>query len=578
MVVPFTRSDEQYYLAEWWDDNGMFNASLNDPYYTYWSSDTEWAVERMPFSTPGMVLSYRNTGQDFDYEIGSDLDAGPGYGPKYGLLVVDSHFGPMRFDTHFDSFQDGLVGLTMYGRTKSGNAAFTLHDTNEKSAKLGFDQDTGVYVDPPLEEKTWASEPGVYAFHDSMGYYPGFYYPGGGPYVYLHDWDSSAAIPARDNYSTPVTWPDGTPFPQLYGIPIGPGGLGTGNPGDSAVQYGIHIEVLEESEEQATIRFWNSMWEYQGSIVQTPSAEPLMYGDTVDVHVHLTNIGAWADAFAVSHIDRDTEFVSAYGGAYPLTAAEAMALSTERGIDLGIVSDAAAEADPGDVIAVAWEDVVGAGETIDYGFIVKVKSYSGYVGHGVTFHDDAWADQSMNSNELEIVDDGQRTVELPLVADTWVSGGDTGANHDGYAALVARTTGLDNALLTFDRSALPVGMEIVSAELTVNATFQSGAFGKELTVLNTNPFDSTTVTYDDAPTVYNPGDAVPVPDALGMVMTFDVAGNVTAWDAVGAQATADGDMGQLAISATGPWGRVTMDSLETYEANPAMLTVTYMVE
>ncbi len=57
------------------------------------------------------------------------------------------------------------------------------------------------------------------------------------------------------------------------------------------------------------------------------------------------------------------------------------------------------------------------------------------------------------------------TVELPLMADTWVNGGDTATNFDAFAATVVRTTGLDNALLTFDRSALPEGVEILSAEL-----------------------------------------------------------------------------------------------------------------
>ena len=122
------------------------------------------------------------------------------------------------------------------------------------------------------------------------------------------------------------------------------------------------------------------------------------------------------------------------------------------------------------------------------------------------------------------------TVELPLMADTWIDGGVTGANYNDYAATVVRTTGLDNALLTFERSALPEGVEILSAELAMNLTLQSGSFGKELAVLNVEAFDTTTVTYDDAPAVYNPGASVAVPDDLGMV-TFDVAGNVAAWDA-----------------------------------------------
>lgn len=167
------------------------------------------------------------------------------------------------------------------------------------------------------------------------------------------------------------------------------------------------------------------------------------------------------------------------------------------------------------------------------------------------------------------------TVELPLTADTWVNGGDVATNNNSFAALIARTTGLDNVLLEFDRSALPVGANVIAAELMANVTGQSGQFGKSLTVLNSEAFDPATVTYATAPTTFNPSAAVAVPETPGMV-SFDVANNVLAWDAVGAQAM--GDMGYLAISASGPAGRVIFDSLETWNATPVSLQVTYIPE
>lgn len=164
------------------------------------------------------------------------------------------------------------------------------------------------------------------------------------------------------------------------------------------------------------------------------------------------------------------------------------------------------------------------------------------------------------------------TVTLPLVADTWVNGGDQSTNFNAFAALIGRTTGLDNVLLAFDRSLLPTGAEIVSAELDVNVTGQSGQFGKTLVASNVNAFNPATVTFATAPLIYNPGAALPVPNAGGPV-AFDVASQVAAWDAVAAQA-AD-SMGNLAISSAGPGGRVILDSLESYQGHPATLTVTY---
>ena len=167
------------------------------------------------------------------------------------------------------------------------------------------------------------------------------------------------------------------------------------------------------------------------------------------------------------------------------------------------------------------------------------------------------------------------TVELPLTSDTWLSGGNPGTSYLWDHKLVVRPTGLDNALLSFDRSALPVGANIVSAELSMNAIFESGAFGKHLMVMNVDPFDPGTVTYNTGLNFYNPGPGVDV--VMGKV-AMDATEQVKAWDAMGSKGNA-----QLAVAADGPLGRVTFNSMEAANADPAnakapRLKVTYIPE
>jgi uncharacterized repeat protein (TIGR01451 family) len=345
--------------------------------------------------------------------------------------------------------------------------------------------------------------------------------------------------------------------------------------GSEITNTAVHNTDLPGSmEASASASFMVIQKVLEGSITQTPSADPLVYGDTVAVDVNLLNETNEdiVDGSAIVWLDDEVTYVdgSAYN-ATPLTAMQAADLLARMGQEVPAALNDAMAGD--EVIGILWEGMLADGDSTDFGFVGMVNSTTGSIMHAVNVFNGYMPIGTFVSDALEITETA--TVELPLLADTWVSGGDTGANHDGYAALVARTSGLDNILLTFDRSALPEGANLISAELMVKVTLESGAFGKELTVLNTEPFDSTTVTYDTAPAVYNPGAAVPA--AVGM-MSFDVATNVAAWDAVGAQAIADQHMDTLAISASGPWGRISMDSLEAFEAKAPTLMVTYFVE
>ena len=168
------------------------------------------------------------------------------------------------------------------------------------------------------------------------------------------------------------------------------------------------------------------------------------------------------------------------------------------------------------------------------------------------------------------------TIGLCRMNDTWVTWGDPNGNYDAYTALVVRPTGLDNALFKFNRSSLPQNATIITATLTLNVTGQTGAAGKQLTVLNVDPYTPAqapwAVTYANAPAIYNPGPSVDVPIIPGP-LSFDVTDQVDVWDAPGLISY---HWGYLALSASGPNGRIILDSMESrLGCSPATLRITY---
>ncbi len=313
LTVPFVQRSQHYYLAEWRAANG-FDQALNDPYQIVYQdkSNHETKVNRLPATTPALIISYRDLSQPFDAEMLSDLAAAPSYGPKYGLLVVDAHPWPQRFDSTTPAFQDAWVGVPLSGRAVPGDAGFGLQETRAWTARLGWDFETGSWSSTPLETKTWPALPPVPAFHDALNYTPGFFYPGSGSLLYLHDWDASAVLPAAAPYSTPISWPDGRLYPDLYGVEVAPGRLlGTGNPGDEGAQYGLHIQVLAQSEEQATVRVWQAMHEVAGSgQVDAASAAT---GDIITISFAAQNVGSAGDFFAFAPLPAGTRYVEGSG-------------------------------------------------------------------------------------------------------------------------------------------------------------------------------------------------------------------------------------------------------------------------
>lgn len=258
--VPVTQSHTRYYLVEWRNSSG-FDEGLQYPYLTVYSDEDEWEVDRGPYTVPGMLLWLRDTGYGFDYTLYDTLYDSPSWGPKHALIVVDSHPFPYMWDWKAYPEWPDEVGYNLSGRLQPADAAFTLQDTTPFTLRRGFTWVDGEmdYVPDIQETKTFGPRPPVSQFHDSLGYYPGLWCCDADGYLWFWDTDASAAVPAEADYTTKITWPDGSPAPDLYGTNIGTV-LGSGNPGDDEVQFGLHLAVVGQACDGSwgKIKVWNS--------------------------------------------------------------------------------------------------------------------------------------------------------------------------------------------------------------------------------------------------------------------------------------------------------------------------------
>jgi immune inhibitor A len=251
VIVPLTRTYPLYYMAEWRNLSG-FDRGLVYPYTTVYSDEDNWMVDRCPYTVPGMLLWLRNGAYDWDYTLYNSLYDPPSYGPKHALLVIDSHYWPLEWE----GMETTDAHLRLNSRCQPGNATFTLQKTTPFTARRGYDTTTG----QPLETKTFGPLPAVPQFHDSVGYYPGLRFRPANNGLYFWDAAASVVVPATGSYTTKITNGDKTPATDLYGIDLGDTVLGTGNPGDDAVQYGLHIAVIDKARDGTwgKIKVWNS--------------------------------------------------------------------------------------------------------------------------------------------------------------------------------------------------------------------------------------------------------------------------------------------------------------------------------
>ena len=123
-----TSSKAQYYLVEWRNFDG-FDKGLKYAYdTTYQAADGSWKVEKIKYNAPGALVWYRDTSYGNANHVLNNLTSLPSEGAKGGLLIVDSHFDPLR-RTGAAAALDPTTLKNLPSRPQSSNAAFGLQPT-----------------------------------------------------------------------------------------------------------------------------------------------------------------------------------------------------------------------------------------------------------------------------------------------------------------------------------------------------------------------------------------------------------------------------------------------------------------
>lgn len=240
---PGTHANAQYYLVEWRNYDG-FDEGLKYGYDTTYAStgspasDGAWKVEKIRYNAPGALVWYRDTSYGNVNAVGANAQTAlPSLGSKGGLLIVDSHYDPLR-RSGANAALDTSTLKNLPSRPQSSNAAFGLQPTKE------FQE---CQANPDFSEvcNTFAAQAPVSRFTDAVTWYPGLEFRNGS--LFFRDIDASVVVPSRGNtqYTTRIVDPDGNLVEDLFGANIGIGVLGTGNPGDEGVAYNTVIEVLQ---------------------------------------------------------------------------------------------------------------------------------------------------------------------------------------------------------------------------------------------------------------------------------------------------------------------------------------------
>ncbi|WP_222708877.1 immune inhibitor A domain-containing protein [Nonomuraea sp. C10] len=231
------REIQRFYLAEWRNFDG-FDKGLQYAYDTTYSRDGAWKVEKVKYNAPGLLVWYRDSTYTNNVLV-NNLEAAPSIGSKGTLLLVDSHFDPLR-RTGEAAAKDPTRHKNMEGRTQTSNAAFSFRNTYPLKECLEA-------PDEPFSEYCTriGGLKGVKEFTDAKTWYPGLEVQDGG--LFYRDFDASTVVPSKGDqpYSTRVVNVDGTPATEYYGLDIGGGHvLGSGNPGDEGKALGVGIKLI----------------------------------------------------------------------------------------------------------------------------------------------------------------------------------------------------------------------------------------------------------------------------------------------------------------------------------------------
>jgi immune inhibitor A len=228
-----TSQRAHYYLAEWRNFDG-FDEGLKYAYDTTYARDA-WKVEKIRYNAPGMLVWYRDTTYGNANHVQANLTALPSGGAKGGLLIVDSHFDPLR-RTGQAAAKDPTELKNLPSRPNSSNAAFSLQSTYPFRECIEGAPYTEYCTD-------FGAQPAVSAFSDALGWAPGIESRSGG--LFWRYADGSVVIPSKNNapYTTRIVDKNGNPVNHLYGTNLGFTIMGSGRPGDAGVAYGVTITI-----------------------------------------------------------------------------------------------------------------------------------------------------------------------------------------------------------------------------------------------------------------------------------------------------------------------------------------------
>ncbi|MEL4319444.1 immune inhibitor A domain-containing protein [Leifsonia sp. YIM 134122] len=228
-----TQVKAQYYMVEWRNFDG-FDKGLQYAYTTVYSDDA-WKVQKIKYNAPGALVWYRDTTYGDVNHVTGNLTSLPSGGAKGGLLIVDSHFDPLR-RTGAAAELDPSTLKNMTSRANSSNAAFGLKKTYPFTECITDEAFTEYCTKVPAQAP-------VKTFTDDKGWVPGIEVNDAG--IFWRYAQGSVVVPSVNGapYSTRVVHADGSPATEYYGEDLGFGPLGTGNPADAGVGYGTKVEV-----------------------------------------------------------------------------------------------------------------------------------------------------------------------------------------------------------------------------------------------------------------------------------------------------------------------------------------------
>lgn len=247
-------SNPHYYLVEYRNFKG-FDKGLKYAYDTTYSSFGPWKVEKIRYNSNGMLVWYRDTTYGNDNHILTNLYDLPSAGSKGGLLLVDSHFDPLRRKGEAAD-KDASTLNNMPSRAQSSNVAFGLHKTYK------FDECLA-----EVEGEDWATEycttinrrEGVSTFTDDQTWYPGIEVrtrnSSEGESFFFRDVDASVVIPNGGNepYTTRVVDRHGELLPEYFGVDLGINSLlGTGEP-TNPLGVSFDLQSVDEKNRFATV-------------------------------------------------------------------------------------------------------------------------------------------------------------------------------------------------------------------------------------------------------------------------------------------------------------------------------------